>query len=171
MLYFYVIVAILMRLLPHPWNITPVAALFLFSGATFQHKWQSLALPFAALIVSDYAVIQLLYGGHYSWFMPYNWTGFLLIGLIGWVLRHRISTRNVVIGSLTGSIVFFLVSNFGVWAEGTAYPMSNSGLLTCYIAGLPFFRNTLFGDLAYAAIMFGSYHFIQKRQATAIVQV
>ena len=168
MLYLYVLAAILLRLLPHPWNATPLAAMFLFSGATFERKWQSLVVPLVALMVSDYAVIQLLYGGRFSWFSPYTWGGFLLVGLIGWALRNRISAPGVVAGSLAGSIVFFLVSNFGVWAGGRLYPLTWSGLAACYTAGIPFFRNTLAGDLVYAGLMFGSYALIRHRRMATV---
>lgn len=168
MLYLYVVAAVLLRLLPHPWNVTPLGAMFLFSGATFRRKWQSLTIPFVALIVSDCVVIRILYGGHFSWFMPYDWVGFLLVGLIGWALRDRISLSSVISGSVTGSIVFFLVSNFGVWASGSLYPLNLSGLLACYTAAIPFFGNTAVGDLFYAGVMFGSYQWIARRRSVAI---
>ncbi len=162
--YLFVLGAILTRLLPHPWNMTALGAMFLFSGATFQRKWESLAIPFVALVVSDYVVLHALYGGQYSWFMPHTWVGFLLVGLIGWGLRNDISIRTVVAGSLTGSIAFFLVSNFGVWVSGSLYPHNLGGLFECYAAGIPFFRNTVIGDLLYAAVMFGSYEVVRRRR-------
>jgi hypothetical protein len=168
LLYFYILAAILMRLLPHPWNITPLGAMFLFSGATFTRKWNSLLVPLTALLVSDYAVIHILYGGGYSWFSPYSWAGFLLVGMIGWALRNRITYATVAGGSVAGSVVFFLVSNFGVWAAGQLYPRTWSGLATSYLAGLPFFRNAVIGDLVYAGLMFGSYALIQYRRPAEI---
>ena len=164
MIYVYVALAILMRLLPHPWNMTPVGAMFLFSGATFSRKLESLFVPLVALLLSDYVVIQVLYGGKYSWFSPYSWAGFLLVGMIGWALRNRISYATVAAGSFAGSVVFFLVSNFGVWAGWRLYPATWSGLATCYLAALPFFRNTVLGDLIYAGLMFGSYELIRHRR-------
>ncbi|HET9183933.1 MAG TPA: DUF6580 family putative transport protein [Candidatus Angelobacter sp.] len=168
MLYLYVFAAVLLRLLPHPWNVTPLGAMFLFSGATFRRKWQSLAIPLAALIISDCAVIRVLYGAHFSWFMPYDWAGFLLVGLIGWALRDRISPASVISGSLAGSIIFFVVSNFGVWASGTLYPLNLSGLVTCFTAAIPFFGNTAVGDLFFAAVMFGSYQWIARWRSVAV---
>ncbi len=165
--YLFVLGAILTRVLPHPWNLTPLGAMFLFSGATFQRKWESLAIPFVALIASDYVVLHTLYGGRYSWFMPYTWMGFLLVGLIAWMLRGDISIRNVLAGSLAGSIAFFLVSNFGVWVNGSLYAHNLGGLFQCYAAGIPFFRNTVMGDLLYAALMLGSYELVQRRRMAA----
>ncbi len=163
--YLYVLAAILVRLLPHPWNVTPLGAMFLFSSATFRSKTESLAIPLAALLLSDYAVIQVLYGGKYSWFSPYTWGGFALVGLIGWTLRRKITWGRVAGASMAGSVAFFIVSNFGVWVAGKLYPLTPDGLVACYVAALPFFRNSIMGDLAYAALMFGSYHLLRHGQA------
>ncbi|MBI3664885.1 MAG: hypothetical protein HY236_01450 [Acidobacteria bacterium] len=161
--YLYVLAAILLRVLPHPWNITPVAAMFLLAGSTFQSKRDSLLVPLAALLISDYAVIHFVYQGRYGWFSPFTWVGFVIIGLIGWTLRKRLTPVRVGAASLAGSVTFFLISNFGVWVRGTMYPMTWSGLAACYVAALPFFRNSVVGDLFYAAIMFGSYFWLRRR--------
>ncbi len=165
MLYLYVLAAIVLRVLPHPWNMTPLGAMFLFGGANFRSKRDSLLIPLAALVVSDYAVIHFLYGGKYSWFSPYTWAGFLLVGIIGWTLRSNSRWTRIALASLAGSAVFFLVSNFGVWVGWKLYPLTFAGLVDCYVAALPFFRNSVLGDLAYAALMFGSYQFLLRRQA------
>ena len=164
MLYLYVLGATLLRLLPHPWNVTPVGAMFLFSGATFRSRRDSLLAPLVALLVSDYAVIRFLYAGKYGWFSPYTWTGFLLTGLLGWTLRKKLTLPRVAAASLAGSVVFFLVSNFGVWAAGGLYPRTPAGLVECYLAAVPFFRNSLLGDLFYNAAMFGSYSWLMHRR-------
>jgi hypothetical protein len=166
--YLFVLAAILLRLLPHPWNITPLGAMFLFSGATFRSKTQSLAVPLAALLLSDYAVIHFVYSGNYGWFSPYTWGGFVIAGLIGWMLRPKITWARVAITSISGSVAFFIISNFGVWVAGKLYPVSISGLTECYVAALPFFRNSILGDLAYTALMFGSYHLLRHRQMALI---
>lgn len=162
--YLYVVMAIVLRLLPHPWNLTPLGAMFLFSGATFRSKRDSLLVPFAALLVSDFAVVRFLYGGNYAWFSPWTWTAFLVVGMIGWALREKITIGRVLGGSLSGSVAFFLITNLGVWASWKMYPPTWAGLVTCYWAALPFFRDTLIGDLAYAALMFGSYEWLRRRR-------
>lgn len=164
MTYLYVLVAIVLRVVPHPWNITPLGAMFLFSGATFRSKRDSLLVPLAALLISDYAVIHILYGGQHPWFSPYTWAGFVLVGLIGWTIRGRITYVLVPVASIAGSVAFFLLSNLGVWLGWKLYPPTLSGLADCFIAGLPFFRNTVLGDLAYSALMFGSYYWLRHRQ-------
>ncbi|HUY14992.1 MAG TPA: DUF6580 family putative transport protein [Terriglobia bacterium] len=167
MAYLFVIAAVIFRIVPHPWNVTPLAAMFLFSGATFRNRVQSLAVPFAALLVSDFAVDRFLYHGAYAWFSPYTWSGFLLIGLIGWVLHSKITLRRVATASIVGSVSFFFLTNFGVWAAGGLYPHNFAGLTDCYVAGLPFFRNTILGDLAWSGILFGTYEWVNHRRTLA----
>jgi hypothetical protein len=160
MCYLFVLAAILIRVLPHPWNVTPL-------GATFRSKRDALLIPLAAVLLSDYAVIHFIYGGRYAWFSPYTWTGFLAVGLLGWTLRHKLTAARVVGASLAGSTAFFLMSNFGVWVGWKLYPPSAGGLIDCYIAALPFFRNSLLGDLAYAGMMFGTYAWLRHRRRAA----
>ena len=163
MLYLYVLAAILLRLVPHPWNVTPIAAMFLFSGSTFRSKRDGLLAPLVALMISDYAVIHFLYQGRYGWFTPFTWGAFLLVGLIGWTLREKMTFARVVGASLAGSVTFFLFTNFGVWLAGAMYPKTLAGLGACYVAALPFFRNTVLGDLFYVALLFGSYRWLRQR--------
>ncbi|MES2355891.1 MAG: DUF6580 family putative transport protein [Pseudomonadota bacterium] len=164
MQYFYVIAAILLRLLPHPWNITPLGAMFLFSGATFDRKKDSLVVPLAALIISDIAVVEFLYQGHYAWFSPFTWLGFISAGLVGWSLRSKFSGGRLLVASFAGSLLFFLISNFGVWVEGVLYPHTLQGLVECYATGIPFFRNSLLGDFFYVVVMFGSYRWLKAKR-------
>ena len=164
----YVVLTVLLRLLPHPWNVTPIGAMFLFSGATFQRKTSSLLVPLLALVISDIVVIQVLYGGQHPWFSPFTWLGFVSIGLVGWALRANLSPSRLLSASLTGSLLFFLISNFGVWASGDLYPRTWSGLLACYAAAIPFFRNTVLGDLFYVILMFGSYHWLNHQRGTRV---
>jgi hypothetical protein len=70
----------------------------------------------------------------------------------------------VAAATLCGSVSFFLITNFGVWAAGAMYPRTGAGLAACFVAALPFFRETLLGDLAYSAILFGSYAWLQHRR-------
>ena len=165
--YLYVLAAIVLRLAPHPWNVTPLGTMFLFSGATFRSRRDALLVPLAALLLSDYAVIHFLYQGRFRWFSPFTWGAFLLVGLLGWTLRKKITVARVAGVSLAGSVIFFLVSNFGTWLMQDLYPKTFAGLAACYVAALPFFRNTIFGDLFYAAVMFGSYYWLSQRRWAA----
>jgi len=140
---------ILSRLVPHPWNVTPVMALALFGGATLPKGW-SLWLPLAIIGISD-----VLIGWHVT--VPFTWGAVLLTSLLGWWLRPRPSAGRVLAGTLGGSALFFLVSNFGVWLVGGLYPRTAAGFWSCYVAALPFFRNSVVADLICSAALFGGY--------------
>ena len=144
-----VLSAIFMRLIPHIPNVSPIAALALFSGA-FIPSWGALILPIAALVISDFFL-----GFHAT--VPFVYGSFIFIIILGYVLRGKISPLFVGAGSLIGSVLFFIITNFGVWATSSMYEKSVYGLLQCYTMGLPFFRNTILGDLFYAAVFFLSY--------------
>jgi hypothetical protein len=163
-LYFYVLAAAVLRILPHPWNLAPVGAMFLFSAATFRNRWQGWLVPLLALVISDYVVVQILWHGQYPWMSPATWTAFSLVGLLGWTLRSKITVTRVAGAALGGAIVFFLVSNFFVWTSGTIYPLTLTGLAACYTAAIPFFRNDVAGNLVYCAVMFGSYQWLVARR-------
>ena len=145
-------VGFLARLAPHPANVTPVVALAIFGGSMLPAGW-AVALPLATLILSDVAI-----GLHQV--IAFTWLSFAAIGLLGRWVAYRPSTGRILSASLVASVGFFLVTNFGVWwlgDGGRMYPRTLEGLWTCYVAALPFFRNSLIGDLAYTAGFFGLY--------------
>ena len=148
----FIIVAAASRLLPHPWNVSPVTALALFGGAALSRRW-AVGIPLAAVIASD-----LVLGLYDS--VLFTWGAFALVGMIGWWLGRRITIGRLASASLAGSLVFFLISNFGTWLlgdGGTMYPKTLEGVRQCYIAALPFFRSTVAGDLIYTGGIFGLY--------------
>lgn len=144
------------RLFPHPPNVTPIAAMALFGGAYFADRRLAFVVPFAALFLSD-----LVLGLHSQ--MPAVYLGFCLVVCIGFLLRGRTRALPVAAATLGGSVVFFLVSNFGVWATGAWYPKTAAGLGACYVAAIPFFRNTLLGDAFYTALLFSVFALAEKR--------
>ena len=148
--------AIVSRLVPHPWNLTSVTAVALFSGACFSDRRLALAIPLGALFLSDLVL------GFYSG-MPVVYLAFALVGGIGMTLRGRRRPLPIALATLTGSILFFVVSNFGVWAFGPLYPHSLAGLASCYVNALPFFRNSLEGDALYSLVLFGGFALIERR--------
>jgi len=143
-----VLVATLSRLLPHPWNFTPIAAIALFGGATFSKKWQAFLVPLLALLISDLVI------GFYAQ-MPIIYLSFSLVVFIGFWLKHRNGFVSLTSAVLTSSLLFFLITNVGVWAFGTLYPKTLAGLMQCYIAGIPYYRNMVLGDAFYATLLFG----------------
>jgi len=145
-----ILVAAVLRLVPHPPNFTPIGAMALFSGAYLGRRWLAFTAPLGAMLISD-AVL-----GFYSGF----WVTYLAIGLvvvIGWLALSRVSPLRVGLAAVASSVTFFLVSNFGTWALGGMYPHTSAGLAACYVAAIPFFQNTLAGDLFYATLLFGGF--------------
>jgi hypothetical protein len=151
-----ILAAAFVRLIPHPPNFAPIAAMALFSGAYFNKKSFAFAVPLAAMFLTD-----VIIGFHSSMWIVY--LSFALIVLIGMLMLKKISIKNVVVASVTASISFFIITNFGVWAFGTMYPKNIAGLIECYIAAIPFIQNTLLGDLFYSGIMFGMFEFAKSK--------
>lgn len=162
-----IVAAALTRLLPHPPNFSPVEAMALFGGAYFAARSAALWVPLAAMLLSDVA-LGLLNGGGYAAYVGHLsfWLVYVCIALTalaGYSLRGRVSGVRVLGWSLAGSLFFFLVTNFGVWASGTMYPKNGAGLLACYAAGLPFFKWTVLGTLMYSALLFDSFELLRRR--------
>ena len=143
------------RLIPHPPNVTPVAALALFGGAHFADRRLAVLVPLAALLVGAFVI-----GFHEL--VPFVYGGFALIAVLGFWLRGRRSAGRITGAALGGSVTFFLVSNFGVWLLLGTYPMTPAGLVACYVAGLPYFWNTLLGDLVFTGVLFGGFALLER---------
>jgi hypothetical protein len=153
--YLFVIFAVLSRMpfMPHPWNFAPVAAALLYFGARGSRR--QLWVPFVLLAVSDVILDKFVYSYPFTLDQLISWAWYAAILLLGTRLRENTNLLRVAGAALASSVSFFVVSNFGVWAFGTMYPKTLSGLITCYDAGLPFFRRGLAGDMLFTAIMFG----------------
>lgn len=149
-----IVIAVVLRLVPHPANFAPIAAMALFGGVYLNKKY-ALIVPMLAMFVSD-----LFLGFHNT--MVFVYVSFLLTGAIGLWLRKHKNTQNIIISSFASSIIFFLITNFGVWLAGNLYPMTITGLVECYILAIPFFRNTILGDLVYTGVFFGGYELILR---------
>lgn len=148
-------IAAVLRIAPHPWNLAPVGAVALFSGAIVRNRLLAFVFPIAALFAGDIFV-----GFHKL--MPVVYASFLVSVAIGLWLRENRSVGRIGAGTLAGAIQFFLITNFGVWLAFDAYPKTTAGLVACYIAGLPFFWNTLAGDALYAALLFGGFALAER---------
>lgn len=161
--------AALSRLLPHPFNFSPIGAIGLFSAAYFSRNWLMLTAPFIALWTSDFLLNNFFYGDistGITWFTHGEvWiTGaFILCMLLGWAILNRTKTaKRIFISSLLTSAIFFTVTNFAVWYDGLFYPANAAGLSACFVAGLPFLGNTITGDLFFSAVLFGSYAWAER---------
>jgi hypothetical protein len=146
--YALIVAGALLRVAPHPPNLAPIGALALFGGAVLPRGW-AYVIPLAALILSDailgvYPAMAWVYGS------------FVLITLIGTRLRQRRTLLRLAGAALVSSVLFFVVTNLGEWFGGL-YPHTPAGLWADYVAAVPFFRNTVLGDLGYTLAIFGVY--------------
>ena len=147
--------AVLARLVPHIPNFTPIAAMALFGGVYLNRRY-AILVPLAAMAFSDVFI------GFYSpVVMVFVYGSFVLTGLIGLWLKKRKDLGNVIFAAVGASVLFFLITNFAVWLGGW-YPRSIAGLIESYTLALPFFRNTLVGNLFYTGVFFGGYELVLK---------
>lgn len=165
-----ILIAALTRLIPHPPNFSPVEAVALFGGAYFASRWLALAVPLLAMLISD-LVLGLVNGGLYlDYFVSAHFGAIYaciaLSTVLGFGLRGKASGGRVLAYSLSGSVLFFVVTNFAVWLTATplsGHPACAAGLGSCYVAGLPFFQWTLLGTLFYSALLFGGFALLRRR--------
>jgi uncharacterized protein DUF6580 len=150
-----ILLAAALRIAPHPWNLAPVGAMALFSGALVRDRRIAFVFPLLTLFAGDVFI-----GFHRL--MPIVYSSFLLSVLIGRLLQERRTVSRVAGTMLLGAIQFFIVTNFGVWALGSFYPRTVAGLAACYVAGVPFFWNTLAGDALYAGLLFGGFALAER---------
>jgi len=146
--YALIVIGAVLRVVPHPWNFAPIGGMALFGGAVLP-LGVGIVVPLAALALSD-AIL-----GFYPGFV-WVYGSFVLIGLLGLTLRRRRTPARIIAAALASSVLFFLITNFGEWL-GPLYPHSLAGLWASYLAGIPFFRNTVVSDLVYSLAFFGVY--------------
>ena len=146
-----ILVAAALRLVPHPPNFTPIGAMALFSGAYLGRKGViAFAAPLGALLLSD--LVLGIYRG-----MPTVYFSVALVVIIGWLSLRRTSPLRIGAAAIASSVLFFVVTNFGMWLSSGFYPRTLAGLEACYVAAIPFFQNTVAGDLFYATLLFGGW--------------
>ncbi len=150
-----ILLAALTRLLPHLPNLTPIGAIALFSGAKLKGINRFL-LPIIIMLLTD-----VIIGFHNTMLFVYG--SFLIITLLGTVLQNKATHLRIFSSALTASVIFFVITNFGVWLVGPMYPKTMVGLGQAYFMGIPFFQNTLLGDLIYTPVLFYGYSFIVNK--------
>lgn len=161
---FIILLAALSRLVVHPANFTPVAAMALASGAFFGRKSLGLLIPIAALLISD--LIIGVYPG-----MFFNYLAMVVIFFLGSSYCQNLKFLKVAGATISGSVVFFVLSNFGVWLVGGLYPRTVEGFVNCYVNAIPFFGNTLLGDLTYSAVIFSAAYLLTSLTSDKTVRV
>lgn len=166
-----IFIAALSRLLPYIfdanfYNFSPIGAIGLFGAAYFANKKMSFLLPFLALWFSNLILDNLFLSQYYNGFVFIsNWEIYLTFACIialGFVILKKVTALRALSASLMASVVFFSLSNFFVWVGGTMYPKTIEGLVACYVAAIPFFWNTLAGDLFYVGLLFGAFEWAMR---------
>lgn len=152
---FLVLLGISARLLPHFWNFAPITAIALFSGAYFGRRW-GIVVPIVSMFLGDLAL------GFYELpLMITVYACFALFGLLGSILEKKRSFKSVFSLSIIASVSFFIFTNWAVWQFSPWYAKTFSGLVECYVSALPFYRNTLLGDIFYTAVLFGAWEAVK----------
>jgi hypothetical protein len=150
-----IVLAAILRVAPHPWNFTPIGAMALFSGAMVKDRRLALVLPLLALFAGDIFV-----GLHKL--IPVVYASFLLSVLLGTWLENRRTIPRIGAAVFLGALQFFLITNFAIWIFADTYPHNPAGLFTCYVAAIPYFWNTLAGDIFYSALFFGTFALAER---------
>jgi hypothetical protein len=156
-----ILIAAISRLFPHIPNFTPIAAMALFGGVCFSDKRLAFIIPLIAMLISDVA-LEFTTGWGFHNTLIYVYAAFVLTSLIGLYVRKNMSAGSIISASIISSILFFIITNFGVWAA-SGMVGGAVGLGTTYALGIPFFAPTLLSDLFFNALLFGAFFFAQKR--------
>ena len=163
-----ILLAAFTRIMPHPPNFSPMAAIGLFGAAHFAKKWQAFLIPLIGIWISDLVINNFVYSSHSSnfvWFYGgfyWQYISYVFIIFAGlFIFNKGISVTNTLGGMVSSSGIFFLFSNFGVWAGGAMYTKNISGLITCYASGIPFIHNTIISDALFTTVLFGTYYLLQ----------
>ena len=166
---FLIFFALISRLAPHPSNLTPLTAVALFSAAFIKRRSLAFLVPVAGFFASDMILNLVKSDYNYGIINLIMYLVIILIASTGLLLGRKVTIIRTALFSIAGSSIFFIITNFAVWFFWDMYPKTVSGLFSCYIAGIPFFRNMAAGDLIYTGLLFGSFalvaHYSQKGDA------
>ncbi|MBV8254323.1 MAG: hypothetical protein JO154_17115 [Chitinophaga sp.] len=157
---------------------TPIGAMALFGGATFQQKWKSYVFPLLTLFVSDVVLMQVFHKEYASGLLYSGWywtyLSFILVVVIGQVMIKKIAVGNIVLASVVAAIVHWIISDFGVWIAGSTdlltgkpYTKDMAGFISCYAQAIPYMRYFLMGTLIYSGVFFGGLVAVQYKKLRA----
>ena len=152
--YLFLLLAVAVRFMSHPWMFTPVAASLLFFGARGSRRF--LWVPLVLMAASDVVLTKVIYAYPFVWDHFVTWAWYASVLWLGTKLRENAKPLPVIGAALASSVSFFLFSNFAVWAAYDMDPKNLGGLLTSYTLALPFFRNAVAGDLLFTSAMFAT---------------
>jgi hypothetical protein len=168
-----IVLAAIARFIPHPFNFTPIAAIALFGGAYFTNRWQALFVPMAVMLLSD-TILEITTGWGFHSGMIIVYAAFAMISVLGMILLRNVNSTRVISASIISSLIFFLTTNFAfLYPESLiadqsigTYPHNLGGILSSYIAGLPFLKNQILGDLFYSVVLFGGFALLKRKFAS-----
>jgi hypothetical protein len=152
--YLFVVLAVVVRFIPHPWMFTPVTGSLLFFGARGSRR--QLWIPFVVFAASDFLLNKFVYSYPFTLDQSASFAWYAGVLWLGTKLRGHEKPLPIVGAALASSVSFFLLTNLTAWAWLDMYPKNLSGVMMSYAAGLPFFRHALEGDLLFTAAMFGT---------------
>lgn len=162
------VLAALLRLVPHPPNFAPIGSVALFGGAKLR-GWQAYLVPLLAMLITD-PIRSRMEGGYpaYGWFTVVAYSSFMISVVLGRVfLQGSPSVKRIASIAFLGSLQFYLITNFPSWLGAhSLYAHNWSGMVTCYVAALPFFGRTLLSDLFYTGVLFTVYYLLQRKFAS-----
>ena len=150
-----ILILTLSRIIPHPWNFTPVIAVAIMSGYFFKNLNLSLFVLVISMILSD------IFIGFYN-HLIFVYSSLILITIIFFKISNMINLKNLFLLSILGSLIFYLISNFGVWAVGNLYEKNLNGLIECYLLAIPFFKNTILSTLIFSYSAYLANYFYGK---------
>lgn len=165
----FILMAALSRILPHPYNFTPLGAIALFGAAYFSEKKWAILIPLLAMWISDLILNNFFYTSIYEGLtfftsaMFWVYGSLIVIALLGMKFLKKVTIPRVLGSALSASVIFFVISNFGTWIASPIYPLTIEGLIACYTAAIPFFHNTIAGDVVYCATMFGAFEYAKYK--------
>ena len=164
-----ILIAAFARIIPHYPNFTPLCAIALFGGKYFNNKYIAYLLPLLALWISDILINNFILNNYFDGFTLFysgfywQYGSFILITLIGRKTLKNISFLRLLGISISSSLLFFIISNFGVWISSSFYSKDNFGLVACYVAAIPFYYGTLSGTIFYSFFLFASFEFLSRK--------
>ena len=164
-----ILIAAFARIIPHYPNFTPLCAIALFGGKYFNNKYIAYLLPLLAIWFSDILINNFILNNYFDGFTLFysgfywQYGSFILITLIGRKTLKNLSFVRLLGISISSSLLFFVISNFGVWISSSFYSKDVFGLIACYVAAIPFYYGTFSGTIFYSFFLFGAYEFLSRK--------
>ena len=163
-----ILIAAFARIIPHYPNFTPLCSIALFGSKYFRNGYLAFLIPLVALWFSDIIINNFILSQYFDGFTLFysgfywQYGSFLLIALLGRKTLNNLSFLKLLGVSISSSLLFFIISNFGVWVSSSIYSKNILGLIACYTAAIPFYFGTFSGSVFYSFFLFGSYELLSK---------